>query len=66
MTTLVTTTLLDQTGNINMTGANITLGPAANIHISGGSKNQTLISDGANNLSWVDVDIINPFMLMGA
>jgi hypothetical protein len=55
MTTKVTPTMLDQTGNLNITAANVTLGPIANIHITGGTSGQYLSTDGAGNLSWANV-----------
>ena len=52
MTTKVKTQMLDQTGNLNITAANVTLGPVANVHISGGTSGQAIITDGAGNLSF--------------
>jgi hypothetical protein len=60
MTTKVTTSVLDQTGNLNITAANVTLGAIANVHITGGSTNQTISTDGAGNLSFTNT--IHPFM----
>ena len=40
--------------NVNMSAAgNITLGNVSNVHISGGTANYVLSTDGAGNLSWV-------------
>lgn len=52
MTTKVSTSMLNQTGNLNITAANVTLGPVANVHITGGSSGQVLTTDGAGNLSF--------------
>lgn len=52
MTTKVSTSMLNQSGNLNITAANVSLGPVANIHITGGSSGQALITDGAGNLSF--------------
>lgn len=52
MTTKVTTRVLDQTGNLNITAANVTLGPLANIHITGGTSGQAILTDGTGNLSF--------------
>mgnify|MGYP003345358286 CR=1 FL=1 len=65
------------TGNITTTGilasGNVTLGAVANIHISGGSANYVLKTDGTGNLSWTAQsggitaqDLLSPFLLMGA
>ena len=41
------------TGNVNFsTTSNVSLGTVANIHISGGSANQVLTTDGSGNLTW--------------
>ena len=40
--------------NISMTGANVSLGAVANVHITGGTGGQVLRTDGVGNLSWVD------------
>ncbi len=32
------------------------LGPAANVHITGGSDGYVLATDGSGNLSWVGID----------
>lgn len=52
MTTKVTTNLIDQSGNLALTGANVSLGAVANVHITGGSSGQVLTTDGAGNLSF--------------
>ena len=44
--------MLDQSGNLNITAANVSLGPLANIHITGGTTGQAILTDGAGNLSF--------------
>jgi hypothetical protein len=39
-------------GNISFTGANVSLGSAANLHINGGTAGYFLTTDGTGNLSW--------------
>ena len=47
-------TVSNATGIVNFTTtANVTLGAVANLHISGGSADYVLKTDGAGNLSWV-------------
>jgi hypothetical protein len=46
-------------GNANIANLNPTvsnLGPAANVHITGGSDGYVLATDGSGNLSWVGID----------
>jgi plastocyanin len=43
---------ISTTGNVAFSGANITLGSVSNLHISGGSANYVLKTDGTGNLSW--------------
>jgi hypothetical protein len=52
--TKLTTTALDATGNVSFTG-NVTLGTVANVHITGGSANQYLMTNGLGGLSWETV-----------
>jgi hypothetical protein len=40
--------------NISMTGANVSLGAVANLHITGGVGGQILQTDGAGGLSWIN------------
>jgi hypothetical protein len=48
---------LTATGTINLTGAsNVSLGPVANVHITGGTSGQYLKTDGSGTLSWGTVD----------
>ncbi len=44
--------MLNQSGNVNYTSANVTLGPVANVHITGGSSGQFISTDGSGNLSF--------------
>jgi hypothetical protein len=39
-------------GNIAFSGANISLGSVSNLHITGGTANYVLQTDGSGNLSW--------------
>jgi hypothetical protein len=43
-----------QQGNVNFTGANVSLGNVSNLYISGGSPNFILSTDGNGNLSWIE------------
>lgn len=43
-----------QQGNVNFTGGNVSLGDIANLHITGGSANYILSTDGNGNLSWIE------------
>jgi len=43
---------LNTTGNTTFTGANVNLGAVANLHISGGTANYVLQTDGAGTLTW--------------
>jgi len=44
--------MLNQSGNLDTTAANVSLGPVANVHITGGSSGQVLRTDGAGVLSF--------------
>ena len=49
-------TVSNATGIVNFTTtANVTLGDVSNLHISGGTANYVLQTDGAGNLTWVGV-----------
>ena len=48
----VTANGLSSTGNVSFTGANVSLGNVANLHITGGSNGQALVTDGAGVLSF--------------
>jgi len=52
ITSTGTLTGLTVTGNVLFSGANITLGDIANLHISGGTANYVLKTDGSGALSW--------------
>jgi hypothetical protein len=54
----VNTANLTATGNVALTGANVSLGSVANLHIAGGTANYVLSTDGAGNLAW-KVDATN-------
>lgn len=43
---------LNANGNVSFTGANISLGSVGNLHITGGTANYFLQTDGAGNLTW--------------
>jgi hypothetical protein len=47
-------TSLNVTGNVSLSGANISIGNASNLKITGGTANYILQTDGAGNLSWVE------------
>jgi len=51
-TPVVMSNTLSSNGNVIFSGANVTLGPAGNVHIAGGTVNQYLKTDGSGNLSW--------------
>ena len=40
------------TGNLTLSGANVSLGNISNLHITGGSNTYVLSTDGSGNLSW--------------
>ena len=40
------------TGNVALTGSNVSLGAVTNLHITGGSNGYVLQTDGTGNLSW--------------
>jgi hypothetical protein len=48
----VTANGLSSTGNVSFTGANVSLGAVANLHVTGGSNGQVLTTDGSGNLSF--------------
>jgi hypothetical protein len=56
ITSLGTLTSITSIGTANLTTAsNVSLGPVANVHISGGTANYALITDGAGVLSWSNI-----------
>ena len=48
----ISTGTIAANGNINFTGANVSLGPVGNVRITGGSSGQVLRTDGTGTLSW--------------
>lgn len=48
----VTANGLSSTGNVSFTGANVSLGPVGNLHITGGVNGQVLTTDGTGNLGF--------------
>ena len=52
--------MLNQAGNVNYTAPNVSLGPIANIHITGGTSGQAITTDGAGNLSFSTVASSGP------
>jgi hypothetical protein len=48
----IATTNLSVTGNVSFTGSNVSLGSISNLHISGGTADYILKTDGTGNLSW--------------
>ena len=55
ITSTGTLTSLTVSGNVAFSGANVTLGSVANLHIGGGSANYYLQTDGSGALSWTAV-----------
>jgi len=56
ITSVGTLTGITSTGTANFTSAsNVSLGPVANVHISGGTSGQYLQTDGSGTLSWATV-----------
>lgn len=51
-TNTLSTTGLTATGNVALSGANVSLGSISNLHITGGTADYVLKTDGAGNLSW--------------
>lgn len=52
ITSTGTLTSLTVSGNASFTGSNVSLGSVSNLHITGGTANYVLATDGAGNLSW--------------
>ena len=60
ITSVGTLTGLTSNGVINFTNtSNVTLGSVANLHISGGTSNYVMKTDGTGNLAWIDVNSIS-------
>ena len=53
ITSLGTLSGLTVSGTTSLTGANVSLGAISNLHISGGTANYVLKTDGSGSLSWV-------------
>jgi len=51
-TTSISTVDLSSNGNVNFTGANVSLGSISNLHITGGSSGYFLSTNGTGTLSW--------------
>jgi hypothetical protein len=49
----IATSNLSVTGNVTFTGSNVSLGSISNLHISGGTADYILKTDGTGNLSWI-------------
>jgi len=54
ITSVGSLTALTVTGNVTLSGANVSLGSVGNLHIAGGTANYVLSTDGIGNLSWVE------------
>lgn len=48
----VTANALSSTGNVSLTGANVSLGAVGNLHITGGTNGQVLTTDGLGNVNF--------------
>jgi hypothetical protein len=60
ITSVGTLTGLTSNGVINFINtSNVTLGAVANLHISGGTSNYVMKTDGTGNLAWIDVNSIS-------
>ena len=60
ITSVGTLTGLTSTGIVNFTNtSNTALGAVGNVHITGGTSGQFLITDGAGNISWSNVSAAN-------
>jgi hypothetical protein len=49
---LIATAAVRVPSNISLYGANVSLGSISNLHVTGGSNGQAIITDGAGNLRW--------------
>ena len=45
---------LNTTGNVTLSGANVSLGAVGNVKITGGNANYVLSTDGTGNLAWAE------------
>jgi hypothetical protein len=60
ITSTGTLTGLNVSGNASFTGANVNLGPAANLKINGGTSGQILTSLGSGNVTWQTTEPVIP------
>lgn len=54
ITEVGTLTSLTVSGNVTLTGIDVSLGDAGNVKITGGTSGQALITDGTGNLTWAN------------
>jgi hypothetical protein len=59
ITSLGTLANLTVTGNVALSGANVSLGAVGNLKITGGTANQVLRSDGGGAVSWQTLPVTN-------
>jgi len=60
ITSVGTLTGFTSNGVVNFANtSNVTLGAVANLHISGGSANNILLTNGSGNLSWASISTVN-------
>jgi hypothetical protein len=60
ITSVGTLTGFTSNGVVNFANtSNVTLGAVANLHISGGSANNILLTNGSGNLSWAAISTVN-------
>lgn len=57
--TFITANNVNATGNINFTGANVSLGAVGNVRVTGGTNGQFLTTNGSGTLSWSNVTAAN-------
>ena len=55
----ITAAALTANGNVSFTGADVSLGAVANLHVTGGTSGQFLTTDGSGGLSFATVDVAN-------
>lgn len=53
--TFITANNVNATGNINFTGANVSLGAVGNVRITSGTNGQFLTTNGSGTLSWSNI-----------
>ena len=59
VTSNINTGNLTATGNVSFTGANVYLGNVANLSIAGGTSGQYLETNGAGDLTWQTLPVVN-------